>query len=50
MDQALAYRVKRLEIRVEQRINMPSTPGALDSPLTSAEGLGIMVKGVEYTA
>ena len=31
------HRHRRVE-RVEQRDNIPSTPAALDSPLTSAEG------------
>jgi len=36
-------RVEGSGFRVEESINVPSTSGALDSPLTGAEGLGIML-------
>ena len=42
----LGFWVKGLGFGVEQRINMPFTPAALDSPLNSADASGIRVHGV----
>ena len=37
------FRVYGVRFRVEQRIDISSTPAALDSPLTSADASGIRV-------
>jgi len=46
----LACKMWGVGFRIEQRINMPSTPAALDSPLTSAEcsGIRVQVVGVHF--
>jgi len=43
------FRVYGARCRVEQRIHIPSTPTALDSPLTSADASGIRVHSVGFS-